>query len=294
MNDAFDFAVEGFLAYCRVEKALANNTIEAYHRDLLTLGEYLEGRPTVVQMADVTAVDLLGWMVWLEDRGLSLRSVARQRVSIRQFFKYCLREDIVAVDPAADIKGPRVGKILPTVISEREVEVLLSQPDKTSLLGIRDAAMLELMYATGLRVSELISLRKDNWHDGWLLVSGKGGKERLVPYGDASAGLVATYLRRRGDEANRFLFLSNRGSPMTRQNFWNRVRRYAKMAGIRGKVSPHTLRHAFATHLLSHGADLRAVQSMLGHTDISTTEIYTHIAQERLRQIHEAHHPRGV
>jgi integrase/recombinase XerD len=160
-------------------------------------------------------------------------------------------------------------------------------------LGLRDGAMLDLLYATGLRVSELVGLRRDQWHDGWVVVSGKGGKERLVPYGDGAGEAVAAYLATRSD-MKAPIFLSIRGNAMTRQNFWGRLKIYVKIAGIRQRVSPHTLRHAFATHLLIHGADLRAVQAMLGHADISTTEIYTHVARERLRHLHAEHHPRGV
>jgi integrase/recombinase XerD len=168
----------------------------------------------------------------------------------------------------------------------------LAAPDKSQPLGLRDAAMIELLYATGLRVSELVGLRQDQWHDGWVIVTGKGGKDRLVPYGDQAKAIVERYLQSRTKPSST-LFLSIRGTAMTRQNFWARLKVYAKAAGVRRKVSPHTLRHAFATHLLDHGADLRAVQAMLGHADISTTEIYTHVARERLRHLHGEHHPRG-
>ena len=213
---------------------------------------------------------------------------------MRQLFKYMAAEGIIKENPSLLIQGPKVGRPLPKVISQKDVEALLAAPDRNSRLGLRDGAMLELLYATGLRVSELINVKKENWHDGWLVVRGKGGKERLVPYGDQARDLVAKYLNTRLHKDSPYVFLSSRGKPMTRQNFWDRVKRYAKQAGIGKSVSPHTLRHAFATHLLMHGADLRAVQVMLGHSDITTTEIYTHIAQERLRQIHEKFHPRGV
>ncbi|MFT5680742.1 MAG: integrase/recombinase XerD [Myxococcota bacterium] len=288
-----DHALEGFLAFCRVEKGLAELTLDAYHRDIVGLNGYLKERFRMTAPKQVTAGELSGWMGWMEARGLSLRSIARHRVAMRQFFKYMAAEGLIEENPAVLIQGPKVGRPLPHVISEAEVEKLLATPDQGSRLGLRDAAMLELLYATGLRVSELINVKQENWHDGWLVVRGKGGKERLVPYGDQAGDLVAKYLRSRLHQDNPYMFLSTRGSPMTRQNFWERVKRYSKQAGIGKTVSPHTLRHAFATHLLMHGADLRAVQVMLGHSDITTTEIYTHIAQERLRQIHARFHPRG-
>ncbi|MDG1482117.1 MAG: site-specific tyrosine recombinase XerD [Myxococcota bacterium] len=293
MSTPMDNAIEGFLAYCRVEKGLAELTLDAYHRDIVGLAGYLKERFRITAPRQVTAGELSGWMSWMEGRGLSLRSIARHRVAMRQFFKYMAAEGIIEENPAVLIEGPKIGRPLPSVISEAEVEAVLAAPDKGSRLGLRDAAMLELLYATGLRVSELINVKQENWHDGWLVVRGKGGKERLVPYGDQAGDLVAKYLRSRLHQDNPYLFLSSRGAPMTRQNFWERVKRYAKQAGIGKSVSPHTLRHAFATHLLMHGADLRAVQVMLGHSDITTTEIYTHIAQERLRQIHARFHPRG-
>ena len=287
-------ALDGFLAYCRVEKGLAELTMDAYHRDLVGLISYLHERHRITAPRQITAGELSGWMAWMDGRGLSQRSIARHRVAMRQLFKYMTAEAIIEENPSLLIQGPKVGRPLPKVISEKEVEALLAAPDRGSRLGLRDGAMLELLYATGLRVSELINVKQENWHDGWLVVRGKGGKERLVPYGDQAGDLVAKYLRSRLHQDSPYLFLSSRGKPMTRQNFWDRVKRYAKQAGIGKSVSPHTLRHAFATHLLMHGADLRAVQVMLGHSAITTTEIYTHIAQERLRQIHARFHPRGA
>ncbi len=293
MSSPIEHAIEGFLAYCRVERGLADLTLEAYNRDLVGLRSYLQEKHRITRPEQVTAGELSLWMVWLDARGLSLRSIARHRVAMRQFFKYLTAEGLIELNPSLLIQGPRIGHPLPGVISEAEVEALLAAPDRASRLGLRDSAMLELLYATGMRVSELISIKQESWHDGWLVIRGKGGKERLIPYGDQAGDLVARYLQTRLHQDNPYLFLSTRGRPMTRQNFWNRVKRYAKQAGIGRSVSPHTLRHAFATHLLMHGADLRAVQIMLGHADISTTEIYTHIAQERLRKIHAQYHPRG-
>lgn len=294
MSTPMDHALDGFLAYCRVEKGLAELTLDAYHRDLVGLIAYLNERYKITAPKQVTPGEISGWMAWMVSRGLSQRSIARHRVAMRQLFKYMAAEGIIKENPSLLIQGPKVGRPLPKVISQKDVEALLAAPDRNSRLGLRDGAMLELLYATGLRVSELINVKKENWHDGWLVVRGKGGKERLVPYGDQARDLVAKYLNTRLHKDSPYVFLSSRGKPMTRQNFWDRVKRYAKQAGIGKSVSPHTLRHAFATHLLMHGADLRAVQVMLGHSDITTTEIYTHIAQERLRQIHAKFHPRGV
>jgi len=286
-------AVEGFIAFCRVEKGLAELTLDAYARDLVGLCAYLEERHRMTEPRQVSPGELALWMIWMENRGLSLRSIARHRVAMRQLFKYLAEEGFIQENPSLQIQGPKVGRPLPSVISEREVESLLAAPDRGSRLGLRDAAMLEVLYATGLRVSELISIKRDDWHDGWVIVSGKGGKERLIPFGDEADTLVKRYLLTRLHQDSVYLFLSTHGKPMTRQNFWGRVKLHTKAAGIQKNISPHTLRHAFATHLLMHGADLRAVQVMLGHTDITTTEIYTHIAQERLRRIHHKFHPRG-
>jgi integrase/recombinase XerD len=284
-------AVDGFLAWCRVEKGLSENTLDAYDRDLRRLREFLlsqgQRRPD-----QVTRAALSDWMGSLTDRGLSHPSIARHRVAMRQLFQFLVREDLLTADPSALIEGPRIPRRLPGTLSEAEVGRLLAAPDRATPLGQRDAAMIELLYATGLRVTELVTLRRDQWHEGWVIVSGKGGKERLVPYGDQAGACVAQYMSSRAD-VHPALFLSQRGGPMSRQNFWLRIRQHAKVAGIRNKVSPHTLRHAFATHLLIHGADLRSVQAMLGHADITTTEIYTHVAKTRLQRLHAEHHPRG-
>jgi integrase/recombinase XerD len=285
-------AIEGFLAWCRVEKGLASNTIEAYHRDLFDLQRFLEGRG-LASPSGVTRSDLSAWLVSLSDRGLGARSIRRHRVAMRQLFRFLVREGLLQADPTELIEAPKAGRKLPGTLTESQVERLLASPDPSTPLGLRDTAMLELLYATGLRVTELVQIRRRNWHDGWILVRGKGDKERLVPYGDRAKIHVEAYLALR-DDLSPFLFLSRLGAPMSRQNFWNRVRQHARTAGIQVPVYPHRLRHAFATHLLAHGADLRAVQAMLGHADISTTEIYTHVARERLRRIHGEHHPRGT
>jgi integrase/recombinase XerD len=286
-----DSAVEGFLAWCRAERGLSENTMDAYSRDLQRLRLFLSKR-SIVTVEAVEQADLSAWILDLHESGLAATSIARHRVAMRQLFRFLVDEGILKVNPSELIRAPRAPRKLPGTLNQQEVAALLDAPDRKSPLGLRDAAMLELLYATGLRVSELVGLRRDQWHDGWLVVTGKGGKDRLVPYGDQAGVAVAAYMRTRQDE-NPAVFLSNRGSPMTRQNFWTRLKTYVRVAGVRGTVSPHTLRHAFATHLLAHGADLRAVQAMLGHADISTTEIYTHVAKARLRKLHELHHPRG-
>jgi len=265
--------------------------MDAYSRDLYRLGTFLDARG--IKKADaVKASDLSDWLLDLHRNGLAAPSIARHRVAMRQLFQFLVDEGLLNTNPAELIRAPRIPRKLPSVINQEQVSAILSAPDRSTLLGLRDAAMLELLYATGLRVSELVGLRRDQWHDGWVVVTGKGGKDRLVPYGDQAGDTVAAYMSQRDDSLVP-MFLTSRRDSMSRQNFWMRLKKYTQIAGVKGKVSPHTLRHAFATHLLIHGADLRAVQAMFGHADISTTEIYTHVARERLRQLHAAHHPRG-
>ena len=286
-----DGAIDGFLAWCRAERGLSENTLDGYSRDLRRLQSFLASRD-IVRHEDVSQAILGAWLVDLHDAGLSPSSMARHRVAMRPVFNFLVEEGHLKVSPAELLSAPRIPRKLPGTLSESEVAAIIAAPDRSTALGIRDAAMIELLYATGLRVSELVNLRRSQWHDGWVVVTGKGGKDRLVPYGDRAGDAVARYLSTRSDMLAP-IFLSVRGSAMTRQNFWTRLKFYARKAGVRRPVSPHTLRHAFATHLLVHGADLRAVQAMLGHADISTTEIYTHVARERLRQLHADHHPRG-
>ncbi len=286
-----DDAVEGFLNWCRAERGLSENTLDGYSRDLRRLASFLRlsGRTSPER---VTQSDLSDWLVSLKDDGLAASSIARHRVAMRQLFSFLVDEGILNSNPATLLSAPKIPRKLPATLSEEQVAAILAAPDRTTPLGLRDSAMLEVLYATGLRVSELVQLRRDQWHDGWVVVTGKGGKDRLVPYGDRAKAATERYLQTRIDNMAP-MFLTVRGGPMTRQNFWTRLKTYVRKAGVRGHVSPHTLRHAFATHLLVHGADLRAVQAMLGHADISTTEIYTHVARERLRALHAQHHPRG-
>ena len=294
-----EHAVEGFLAYARVDRGLAANTLEAYGRDLQSLVTWLDEQG--VRRADqVRREHLTHYMAHLLDTGRSLRTAARHRVAFRQLFRYLVEEGLLDQDPALLVEAPRHGRRLPGVLSEREVEALLAQPDPDTPIGQRDKSMLEALYATGLRVSELCRLRRDALYldAGYVLIRGKGGKERIVPTGPVAASWILTWVRGFRVEldpkhVSPWVYVSPRGGHLTRHAFWYRVKHYAKLAELRTPVSPHKLRHSFATHLLNHGADLRAVQLMLGHADLSTTQIYTHVANERLRRIHREAHPRG-
>lgn len=281
-----------------MENGLSENTLAAYRRDLCGLAVWLGGRG--VALGDAAAADLLNYMAGQYRKGRALRSNARLLSSLRRFFRYLVREGSRADDPTANIEAPKMDRPLPHTLSEAQVESLLLVPDVDDVVGLRDRAMLELLYATGLRVSELVDLSVDriSLSRGVVQVVGKGDKERLVPVGDEAVSWVRRYLDGsrvtllRGTASER-LFVSRKATGITRQAFWYRIRQYAVRAGITGHLSPHTLRHAFATHLVNHGADLRVVQMLLGHSDLSTTQIYTHVARERLKQLHQAHHPRG-
>ena len=277
-----------------LEKGLSVNTLAAYRRDLQALAE-----DAGKDLFQVSEADLLQVLAKRYGRGLQARSSARWLSCIKGFYRHSLARGRIEADPAAHVEHPRLGKPLPGTLSEQQVVALLNAPDAETPIGLRDRAMLELLYATGLRISELVSLglASINLRQGVVRVVGKGGKERLVPVGQEALAWVARFVRDGrpalfGDRTAA-LFPSRRGRPMTRQTFWHAIKRYALQAGIDRSISPHTLRHAFATHLLNHGADLRAVQMMLGHADLSTTQIYTHIAQARLKNLHETHHPRG-
>ncbi|MEQ8857803.1 MAG: site-specific tyrosine recombinase XerD [Pseudomonadales bacterium] len=288
-------AIETYLDEVWLERGLAENTLAAYRRDLRYLARAAH-RP----LLDLASQDLLDCVAERFQAGYRTRSSARWLSCVRGFYRHQVHKGRLSVDPSADLELPKLGRGLPGSMSEREVAVLLQTPVVDAPLGLRDRAMLELLYASGLRISELtgLTLTSLNRRQGVLRIVGKGGKERLVPVGQEALRWVERYL----DEARPVLvqgratsalFPSRRGRAMTRQTFWHAIKRYARQAGIERDISPHTLRHAFATHLLNHGADLRAVQMMLGHADLSTTQIYTHIAQRRLQEIHRAHHPRG-
>ena len=291
-----DPVIEAFLDALWMERGLAANTLAAYRSDLRHFARWLANRGT--RLGAATRIDLLDFLG--DSVSVPPRTVARRLSTLRRFYGHQLREGLIREDPTARVDSPRLGRRLPDTLSEAEVESLLVQPDADDPLGARDRAMLEVLYATGLRVSELVRLRLDeiNLRQGVVRVMGKGAKERLVPLGEEAqaalsgflAGPRADILGARPSDA---AFPPRRGEAMTRQAFWQLIRRYARQAGIGKHLSPHTLRHAFATHLLNHGADLRVVQMLLGHSDISTTQIYTHVARERLKQLHARHHPRG-
>lgn len=290
--------VDRFTDALWMESGLSANTLAAYRRDLYGVAAWLAGQQ--VALADAASADLLGYLAGQYKAGRAMRSSARLLSSLRRFYRYLVREGRRSDDPTANIESPKMDRPLPYSLSESDVEALLSAPDTDDPVGMRDRAMLELLYASGLRVSELVTLGVDqiNLNQGVVQVVGKGGKERLVPVGDEAISQVRCYLGEaraallRGKVSDR-LFVSRKVGSITRQAFWYRIREYALRAGIRGHLSPHTLRHAFATHLVNHGADLRVVQMLLGHSDLSTTQIYTHVARERLKQLHQAHHPRG-
>lgn len=287
------------MGYLAVEKGLAANTREAYSRDLTRYLDFLEqqGRRAA---ADITPADIAGFLVRLKDGGIAPRSRARCLSAIRMFHKFLMIENYCTENPSAIIEAPRTLHKLPEFLDAHEIERLLAACAGSSSENVRDLAMLELLYATGLRVSELVNLklREVNLEVGYLMTVGKGDKERLVPIGESARACVKNYLegvRYKFDPQSRntFLFLSRLGDAMTRQAFWNIIKKRSRIAEIRKNISPHTLRHSFATHLLENGADLRSVQLMLGHADLSSTQIYTHVTRERLKHLHQKIHPRG-
>ncbi len=297
---AFEHAIEGFLGQARIERGLSANTTEAYNRDLRRFARWIHRERGLEVPSEVQREHISNYLGALLDQGLSRRSLARHRVSIRQMFRFLFLEGIISTDPSALVEAPTPQRSLPDVLDRAEVEALLEQPCNNTPIGLRDATMLQLLYATGLRVTELVELPLSGLHlrAGYVRVRGKGGKERIVPTGDRALAMLVRWLTDGRPEmdptgAAPTVFVSRLARPMTRQTFWYRVRHHSRAAGISKKVSPHKLRHSFATHLLEHGADLRVVQLLLGHADIATTEIYTHVANERLRRIHAEHHPRG-
>lgn len=294
-----DGAIDQFLSWARVERGLSDNTIEAYGRDLASFAAHL-ANADVTQITQLKNSDIFSYLVALSRGGLRLRSQSRHLVSIRQLCRFLLKEKLIATDPAADIEMPKPTRELPVFLELDEVENLLAAPDVRTARGKRDRAMLELLYAAGLRVSELVSLPAEavDLERGFVWVRGKGDKERVVPMGEAAARWLGEYtLHARAEflktQTSEFLFLRRGGAPMTRQGFWKLLKQYATQAGIHKEISPHKLRHSFATHLVERGADLRAVQAMLGHADLSTTEIYTHVNRARLQALYGAHHPRA-
>jgi integrase/recombinase XerD len=293
--------IDAFLTHITVEKGLAANTIEAYGRDLAELSRHLFTQEEEEDLRAVGPRHLIGFLTALRERGLSVRSQARILTTLRRFYRFLAREEALpAGDPTAQLRLPKIGRRLPQAPSAAQVDALLDLPDATTPLGLRDRAMLELLYATGLRVSELISLeiKHINLEAGFVRVRGKGGRERVVPLGARAREKVTSYLTtgRPGllkGRSSSYLFLTRSAKPPTRQAFWQLLKQYALRSPEGGTLYPHALRHAFATHLLDGGADLRAVQTMLGHVDIATTQIYTHLTRERLREVHRKYHPRG-
>ena len=295
---ALEADVRTFLSYLRVEKGLSDNTIQSYRRDMMKFVGFLEKQK--IDTAKIQRQDVVNFLTTLYKRRLDSRPVARHLVTIRHFFRFSLLEGFVKEDPAATIESPKFRQSLPYFLSLEEVERLLAQPDTTSAVGLRDKAIIELMYSTGIRVSELTGIRVGDLQldAGCLRCIGKGNKERLVPVGKKALAVVESYLKKSRpellkDDASAHLFLNQRGRPMDRVTIWKMMGQYGRKAALRKPLKPHTLRHSFATHLLDRGADLRSVQMMLGHSDISTTQIYTHVVEERLKQVYKAHHPRA-
>lgn len=291
--------IETFIDNLWLEKGLAQNTLDAYRRDITQFAAWL--REHDIDLTRARREDLLRYLAHRMGAGAKARSTSRALSCLRSLYRYLLRENRIAVDPTLRVDNPKLGRPLPDTLSESEVERLLNAPDVSTPIGMRDRTMLELLYACGLRVSELVNLEVTdvNLRQGVVRVLGKGSKERLVPMGEEAISWLNRFMRESRDDllkknlGENVVFPSSQGRRMTRQTFWHRIKAHAREAGIRRKLSPHTLRHAFATHLLNHGADLRVVQLLLGHSDLSTTQIYTHIARSRMKSLHAEHHPRG-
>jgi integrase/recombinase XerD len=302
MNE-LDEALDDYLEHLSVERGLSRNTLDAYRRDLKDLATHLDeqGRESP---REVEAKHLLSWLSKLSASGVSARTQARKQVAMRGLFKWLRQEGSIPVDPAQGLRLPKAGRKLPELLTREEVVRLIETPGIDTPLGLRDTAMLEFMYGTGARVSELVGLKLEQLHldQGLVMLFGKGNKQRMVPLGDCGLVAVMAYLEAarprlaagsKGKQDRVHVFLGRRGKPITRQNFWQRIKAHALAAGISRAVSPHKLRHSFATHLLEGGADLRAVQALLGHADISTTQVYTHLSQQHVRARYDEHHPRA-
>lgn len=289
--------LQAFLGYLSVEKGLASNTRQAYAQDLQKLFQFFKHRK--LKWKTAKEEDLVKFIHFQSKSGLSSRSVARLISSIKAFYRYLVLDGLLKKSPAHNLSSPKIWFSLPKFLKVQEVERLLSQPRTEKKYGLRDRAMLELLYATGLRVSELITLRMEdiNLEDGFLLCRGKGGKERLVPLGKSAAAVVDNYVLQARPKFlktdSKYIFLTARGGPFTRQGFWKMLKKYALQAGLDRELSPHVLRHSFATHMLDRGADLRSVQLMLGHSQITTTQLYTHVTRKRLRRVYDQFHPRA-
>jgi integrase/recombinase XerD len=294
-----DRLVDAYLNYLVVEKGLSTNTVEAYSSDMARFRQFMQAE-RIDRVSGADTAMILKYLITLRDQGLGARSRARHLVTLRGFYRFLVQEKVLAHDPARLVDLPKSGLKLPEVLHLKEVQALLEAPDTGKPTGMRDAAMLELIYAAGLRVSELIhvKLQDINLEAGFVRVMGKGAKERIVPIGRPAKAKIDAYLGRARplllkQARSPFLFVARAGRPITRQGFWKNLRKYSLTTGINKRITPHILRHSFATHLLESGADLRAVQVMLGHADISTTQLYTHVARDQLKRIHEKFHPRG-
>jgi len=294
-------AISAFLTHVKVEKGLSSNTVSAYKRDLVKFDGFARKRK--LSLEAISRDDLVDFLAGLYRQKLESRTVARQLVALRNFFRFAQIQELIPADPSVNLESPKIRRTLPGYLRLEEVERLLSQPNEKTSLGLRDRAMLEVLYSTGLRVSELISLGVSDLDAkvGCVRCIGKGDKERIVPVGRKALGMVDKYLREARPQlcgkgrssGNPTLFVNRRGGPLSRVGVWKILSAYGRCAGLRLPMKPHMLRHSFATHLLERGADLRSVQLMLGHADISTTQIYTHVVEERLKQIYKAHHPRA-
>jgi len=290
--------IESFLNYLTVERGLSSNTIVSYRQDLLSYTDFLK-RQGIESLSSSRKEEVVNFMVQLKDKGMSVSSICRHLAAIKAFYRFLVKERFLQVDPTILVESPKMWKKIPDALSLDEVEALLAQPNTRELQGIRDKAILETMYATGMRVSEVAGLKMDsvNLDAGFLRCVGKGNKERVIPLGRKAIASIQRYcLNSRAlllkGKSSEYLFVSRLGKKMSRQIIWKMIKRYARQAGIRKAIRPHILRHSFATHLLERGADLRSVQEMLGHANISTTQIYTHINKDRLKAIHRMYHPR--
>ena len=296
MNDI----IEQFIFFMEVERGVSPNTIDSYKRDLVKFFRYLKKIKKSNKLASVSRDDITEFLMYLKDSGLSTTSIARNLAALKTFWKFMVAEQVLSENVAAIVDTPKIWKTIPDVLNRSEVELLLEAPSGKTKQGLRDKAILELMYAAGLRVSEVSDLKKTNVNTDadFVKCKGKGGKERIIPIGKEARKAVEIYVKRvRGkmikNTGDEHLFLSRLGEKISRQSLWKMIKKYSIQCGIKKHITPHTLRHSFATHLLEGGADLRGVQEMLGHADISTTQIYTHINKEKLKGIHEKYHPRG-
>ncbi|WP_431029610.1 site-specific tyrosine recombinase XerD [Lysinibacillus sp. LZ02] len=299
--EAFTYPIEDYIHFIRVERQLSNNTLASYRRDLVAYAQHLQEVQQIKSFNDVAREHILLHLQNLRTEGKTARTVARHISSIRSFHQFLLREKVTTTDPTVHLEMPQLEQKLPKVLSIEEIDALISAPDRSKPQGIRDVGMLELLYASGMRISELIELNLEDIHltMGFVRVFGKGGKERIIPLGRGALNAVSKYLERARYELQGnypktdALFINRRGKRLTRQGCWKLLKQHAQAAHIQKELTPHVLRHSFATHLIENGADLRAVQEMLGHADISTTQIYTHVSKTRLSEVYKQFHPRA-